>query len=107
LQSETIAGAFVEATGQLRKGKLAYLALFDDALVLFQARRFLRPKPKQDVIASAKRTAIRSAEIEKGRLAGVLDVAFEDGSSWHFDVPAAHLDGAQQIVASLAADRVA
>jgi hypothetical protein len=100
LQSKTIAGAFVEPAGELRKTELAYLALLADDLVLFD--------PNRDVIASAKRTAIRSAEIEKGRLAGVLEVAFEDGSTWHFHVPVAQLDGAQQIVAALAAaDRVA
>jgi hypothetical protein len=57
------------------------------------------------VIASAPRDAVRSAAIEKGRIAGVLELSFADGSSWAFDVPKVHLSGAQQIAAELESGR--
>jgi hypothetical protein len=44
---------------------------------------------------------VRAATIEKGRLAGVLLIGFDDGQSWSFDVPKVHLAGAAAIVASL------
>jgi hypothetical protein len=53
------------------------------------------------VIASAPREAVRRATVEKGKIAGVLEVSFEDGSSWAFDIPKVHLKGAQQIAAEL------
>ena len=42
-----------------------------------------------------------SATVEKGKLAGVLQVSFEDGSAWAFDVPKVHLKGAQEIAGEL------
>jgi hypothetical protein len=33
--------------------------------------------------------------------AGVLQVSFEDGSAWAFDVPRVHLKGAQEIAGEL------
>jgi hypothetical protein len=66
-------------------------------------RGAFKPKPTEEVIAAAPREAVRGAAIEKGRIAGVLKVSFEDGSAWEFDVPKVHLKGAQEIEAALAA----
>ena len=38
----------------------------------------------------------------EGKIAGVLQLSFEDGSSWAFDVPKVHLKGAHQIESELA-----
>jgi hypothetical protein len=65
-------------------------------------RGAFKPKPTDQIIAAAPRAAVRTARVEKGRLAGVLEVSFEDGSAWAFDVPKVHLSGAQQIASELA-----
>ena len=44
---------------------------------------------------------MRTAKVDKGRIAGVLEVSFEDGSTWAFDVPKVHLKGAHEIAAEL------
>jgi hypothetical protein len=81
-----LASAGTEGSSPLRKGDLAYLAVFADELVLFKARRgALRPKPTSEVIASAARAGVRSAGLAKGRLGGVL----ERGSSTSARSPAA------------------
>ena len=53
---------------------------------------------------SAERAAaaVRGASVEKGKIAGVLQVSFEDGSAWAFDVPKVHLKGAREIAGELA-----
>ena len=35
--------------------------------------------------------------MDRGKIAGVLEVSFEDGSTWAFDVPKVHLKDAQEI----------
>jgi hypothetical protein len=86
----------------LAKGQIAYLGLFPDELTMFRAKRgAFRPKPTNQVIASAPRADVRTATVEKGRLAGVLEISFDDGQSWSFDVPKVHLAAAAAIVAAL------
>ena len=88
----------------LRKGQIAYLSVFAEEIVLFKAKRgAFSPKPTGEVIAAAPRSVARSAQMTKGRIAGVLEISFTDGSTWAFDVPKVHLAGAQRIVASLPA----
>ena len=87
----------------LRPGQIAYLSVSADELVLFHAKRgAFRPKPTDEVIASAPRSSVGSATLEKGRIAGVLEIGFTGGPSWAFDIPKVHLGGAQQIAAALA-----
>lgn len=45
---------------------------------------------------------MRTARVEKGRIAGVLEVSFKGGSAWAFDVPKVPLSGAVQIASELA-----
>jgi hypothetical protein len=91
-------------TSPLRKGQIAYLSVFAAEIVLFKAKRgAFSPKPTGEAIASAPRSVVQSAQINKGRIAGVLEISFTDGSTWAFDVPKVHLGGAQRIVASLPA----
>jgi hypothetical protein len=87
----------------LRPGQIAYLSVSADELVLFHAKRgAFRPKPTDEVVASAPRSSVESATLEKGRIAGVLEISFAGGSTWAFDIPKVHLGGAQQIAAALA-----
>ena len=90
-------------TSPLRPGRIAYLSVSIDDLVLFQAKRgAFRPRPTAEVMASAPRSSVESATLEKGRVAGVLEIGFTGGTSWTFDIPKIHLGGAQQIAAALA-----
>ena len=86
----------------LSKGQIAFLGVFPDELTMFRAKRgAFRPKPTDEMIASALRSDVRAATVKKGRLAGVLEVTFGDGQSWSFDIPKVHLAGAAAIVVSL------
>jgi hypothetical protein len=86
----------------IRAGQIAYLALSGEQLTLFRAKRgAFRPKATDEVIAIAPRASVSAADLERGRLAGVLQVTFTDGSTWAFDVPKVHLSGAEAIAAAL------
>ena len=97
------ASAGAPGPSPLRAGQIAYLSVSDDELVLFHAKRgAFRPKPTDEVVASAPRSSVEFARFEKGRIAGVLEISFAGGSTWAFDIPKVHLGGAQQIAAVLA-----
>lgn len=86
----------------LVQGQIAWLGVFADQIVLFKAKRgAMKPKPTDEVLATAARTEIRGAAVAKGRIAGVLEITFTDGGSWAFDVPKVHLAGAERIAADL------
>jgi hypothetical protein len=86
----------------LGKGQIGYLAVFADTVTLFRGRRgALKPKPTDELIATAPRTELRDAAIDKGRLLSVLELTFADGSTWAFDVPKVHLSGARAIADAL------
>jgi len=102
MTAESAASAGTAGASPLKKGDIAYLSVSDADVVLYKAKRgAFKPKPTDEVIASAPRAAVRGAAIDKGRIAGVLKVNFEDGSTWEFDVPKVHLKGAQAIEATL------
>jgi len=102
MTAESAASAGTAGASPLRKGDIAYLSASDDEVVLYRAKRgAFKPKPTDEVIASAPRGAVRGAKIEKGRIAGVLELTFEDGSNWAFDIPKVHLKGAREIEAEL------
>jgi hypothetical protein len=87
----------------LRAGSIAYLSVSADDLVLFHAKRgAFRPKATDEVVASAPRSTVERATLEKGRIAGVLEISFAGGSTWAFDIPKVYLSGAQQVAAVLA-----
>jgi hypothetical protein len=86
----------------IRAGQIAYLGLSGEELTLFRAKRgAFRPKATDEVIAAAPRASVSEAGLQRGRLAGVLQVGFTDGSTWAFDVPRVHLSGAEAIAAAL------
>jgi hypothetical protein len=103
LSASQAASSGTAGASPLKKGEIAHLSVSSDQVLLCRAKRgAFKPKPTDDVIASAPREAVRSAAVEKGRIAGVLSLSFSDGSSWAFDVPKVHLKGAEQIAAALA-----
>jgi len=86
----------------MRAGQIAYLALGEGELTLFRAKRgAFRPRRTGEQIATAPRASVRGAAIERGRIAAVLEVTFEDDSKWSFDVPKVHISGAESLVAAL------
>jgi hypothetical protein len=86
----------------IRAGQIAYLRLNSEELTLFRAKRgAFRPKATDEVIAVAPRASVSAAALERGRLAGVLQATFADGSTWEFDVPKIHISGAEAIAAAL------
>lgn len=102
ITAERAASARTEGASPLKKGEISHLSVSHDEIRLCRAKRgAFKPKPTGEVIAAAPRAAVRTAKVEKGRIAGVLEVSFEDGSTWAFDVPKVHLSGAQQIAAEL------
>jgi hypothetical protein len=104
-----VAGAAVGGAGlvsgasPLRRGQIAYLGVFPQDLVLFKAKRgAFAPKQTTEVIAASPRTAVSIAKLERGRIAGVLQIGFADASTWAFDVPGVHVAGADRVLAALA-----
>jgi hypothetical protein len=103
IAGSAIASAGTAESSPLRKGQIAHLSVFAEHVVLFRAKRgAFRPKPTEETIASAPRASVRTAAVEQGRIAGVLEISFVDGSTWTFDVPKVHLAGAKLIAATLA-----
>jgi hypothetical protein len=102
LTAERAASAGTEGSSPIKKGEIAHLSVSRDELRLCKAKRgAFKPKPTDELIASAPRAVVRGAVVEKGRIAGVLEVSFEDGSAWAFDIPKIYLKGAQQIATEL------
>jgi hypothetical protein len=102
LTAERAASAGTEGTSPLKKGDIAHLSVSHDEIKLCKAKRgAFKPKPTDEVIASAPRTAVRGVKVDKGKLASVLEVTFDDGSSWAFDIPKVHLKGAELVAAEL------
>lgn len=99
-----LAGQAADAGEQspLKRGEIAYLGVFDAEVVLFRAKRgAFKPKPLPDRVATATRTELLGAQLERHGLSGALELRFADGSSWAFDVPKVHLKGAQAIADAL------
>jgi hypothetical protein len=102
------ASSGVDPTGDspppLAKGQLGYLAAFDDQIVLYRAKRgAFKPKPSEEIYATAPRASVTGADVERKKLAGVLTVRFTDGNDWTFDVPKIYLSTAEAIVKALTA----
>jgi hypothetical protein len=76
--------------GPLRVRQVGYLSVRGDQLILFEGkyRAMLGGfKALDGVVATAPRTSVAGAWWEMGRVGGVFEVAFTDGSLWEFDVP--------------------
>ena len=85
------AGAAVDkkkaAPSPLAAGDLAYLAVMPDTVAVFKAKRgALKPKATDELLGEAARSELRAARYKKGKMVGVFELDFSDGSSWAFDV---------------------
>jgi len=86
----------------LTTGQLGYLVVFDDQVVLYRAKRgAFKPKPADEVFATAPRDSTTGAELDRKTLSGVLTVRFADGNEWAFDVPKVYISSAETIVQAL------
>jgi hypothetical protein len=104
MAAERAANSGTEGSSPIGKGQIASLALSAGELTLFRAKRgAFKPKPTDEMIASSPREQVRSAAVERGRIAGVLEISFADDQSWAFDVPKVHLKGAEEIATLLGA----
>jgi hypothetical protein len=91
-----------EGSSPMRAGQIAYLALGEDELTLCRAKRgAFRPKRTDETMATAPRASVSSAALERGRIGSTLEIAFEDGNTWSFDVPKVHASGAAAIAQAL------
>lgn len=100
-----IAGTTAEAREKspLGAGKIAFLAVFPEEVVLFAGKRgAFKPKPTADVLASVPRASVSSASVERKAIKGVLSLTFADGEKWEFDLPRAYLKGGEKVAGSLA-----
>ena len=86
----------------LASGQLGYLAAFDDQIVMYRAKRgAFKPKPTDEVYATAPRDSVAGADLERKKISGVLTVRFTDGNAWTFDVPKIYLSTADATVRAL------
>jgi hypothetical protein len=101
-----VAGAATEPSDRspIKAGRIGFLAVFDDQVVLFAGKRgAFKPKPTEEVLATVPRSELATASLEKKAVKGVLTLTLNDGADWAFDMPRAHLKSAQAVVASLTA----
>jgi hypothetical protein len=83
----------------VKLGKLAYLAVFPDELVLFGAKAgAFKPKPTEEIVASMPRSAVASAQLDRKAIKGVLTISFAGGETWEFDMPRVHMKTAEGVV---------
>src|SRR5262249_32029995 len=67
-------------------GSLGYLAVFADRIVLFRARPgAFWPTPTAEQVVSVPVSAVASAQVVRGIIAGVLEISFIDRPTWRFD----------------------
>lgn len=100
-----LAGTATEAgeRSPVKVGRIGFLAVFDDAVVLFAGKRgAFMPKPTTDVLAGVPRADIASASLERKAVKGVLTIEFGDGEEWAFDMPRMHLKNAEKVARALA-----
>ena len=100
------AGAAVEkrkaAPSPLASGELAYLAVLPDAVAVFKAKRgALKPKATDDLLGEAPRAELRGSTYTKGKMVGVFELEFADGSTWAFDVGRAFAKHAAEVAGLL------
>ncbi len=99
----TVAGLATQPSkSPIEQGRMAYLAVFRDEIVVFRGKQgLMKPKPTSEVIASVPRSSISSARLDRKAVKGVLTVSFTDDEKWEFDTPRFQMKDAEQVVAAL------
>ena len=103
------AGAAVDkrtaAPSPLAAGDLAYLAVTPDAIAVFKAKRgALKPKTTEELLGEVPRSDLTASRYKKGKMVGVFELDFSDGSSWAFDVGRAFAKNATQVASVLGSE---
>ncbi len=91
------------AKSPMGAGKIGFLGVFPDEVVLFAGKRgAFKPKPTSEVIASVPRASVASASLDRKAVKGVLSLTLADGEKWEFDLPRAHFKGGEKVAQALA-----
>jgi hypothetical protein len=103
------AGAAVDkrtqAPSPLASGDLAYLAVTPDAIAVFKAKRgALKAKKTEELLGQVPRSELRASRYKKGKMVGMLELDFSDGSSWAFDVGRAFAKDATEVASVLGSE---
>ncbi len=89
----------------LQPGELAYLAVMPETVSVFRAKRgALKSKPTDELLAQVPRSQVRASRYKKGKLVGVFELDFSDGSSWSFDVGRPFAKAALQVASALGSE---
>jgi hypothetical protein len=76
--------------------QFGFVAVLADRVVLFKAKGAFMSKPTAIVLGERARTGA-TAHFKNNKSWGVLELFFEDGSLWEFDVPRAGLRDAGEV----------
>src|SRR5687767_9659414 len=69
-----------EDVATLPRGKLAYLTVTADQVVILRAKRgAFKPKATDEVMVELPRSELAAAHYRKGKVVGVLELALSDG----------------------------
>jgi hypothetical protein len=69
---------------------------------VYRAKRgAFKPKPTEEIYATAPRASVNGADLERKKLSGVLIIRFTDGNDWTFDIPKIHLSTAEAVARTL------
>ena len=103
-QEGEIVGPIFEGAPELPNGQTAaYVAVTADEVAIVHVHTHLIKKLTigPSVAGRVARSAVVSAELDRGLLLAKLRIEFEDGGWWEFEVPAIYQDTAQQVVQAL------
>lgn len=92
--------------GPLGANDVGYISVGQDSLTLVRAKqRVLRGgfEALDETLAAVPRSRVIGSSYDKGKVMGTLEIAFDDGSSWLFEIPKAGNKGAAAAAAAIAA----
>ena len=83
-------------------GRVGYVAASESEIALVKTKTgAFKMKVSDEVLARAPRGAIRSIELDQGKLLSHLTIAFDNGVRWQFDIPKQAKKTAQELVRAL------
>jgi hypothetical protein len=86
----------------LPRGKLGYLAVTANDVVIVRAKRgAFKPKATDEVVLQLPRTELTASRYRKGKAVGVFELVLSDGETWAFDVGRAFATGAMRVAHEL------
>jgi hypothetical protein len=95
-------GAYAGAPEVPNFGRVGYVGANANELALVKTKSgAFKMKVTDEVLASAPRTDVASAELEQGKLLSHLRIEFTNGVTWEFDIPKMAKKTAQELVTEL------